>query len=603
MQGQKIKQHFETIRLQEAFNQYVAESEREFQKLQQLRGYAPLDKEGYEASLLRLQEFRENQLSELPAHLRRKYELMLANRVTQDTIRFQGYALSEAEKAAAKVAEVAETQVVEDAAKVTTFEAVESLIQHLDYLEDQETGEKVPGAVRSHLIMQGAPQEFIDHHLKRLRGRAHLSSINGQLAAARERADITLFDQARDHLEKAKDFLSPDVYNKLKDRIDNERVIVAAQKAYENLLVLATHDSPDADAAQLVDEHKLAKLISELPPELRGPVQRIAKEYAPLRQQARDGVVNRYYNQVVQTFWDTRSVTDTEYSAAMQWLKRNAPDTWREAKEYIENWARKMRSEARAIRSAQRAEDRYQRSLQYSAVNDPENIRLLAELHEDMLRNPLKYASDDYGVNELAREWGFRIPGPLHNQMYKALEKHKRGWMQDDYRIAKERFRSALRARAGKFANADERREFVAAMESLYEQELAAGKKLTSEDIDRIIHRAETQVKTKGFIFPSQKTYVEAIMRGNTIISYYDPSTNQWIEGAPPPGVAIRIYNRDGEVEEDIPAAPAPAMDSLEARARRHLGLGPNDRVDPEDLEEAMRILKQLDEEEARRAD
>src|SRR5690606_36939246 len=88
--------------LQEAYNQYVAESEREFQNLQQLRGYAPLDKEGYEASLLRLQEFRENQLSELPAHLRRKYELMLAARVTKDNTRFRGYALAEADKAAVK---------------------------------------------------------------------------------------------------------------------------------------------------------------------------------------------------------------------------------------------------------------------------------------------------------------------------------------------------------------------------------------------------------------------------------------------------------------------------------------------------------------------
>lgn len=599
MQGQKIKQHFETIRLQEALNQYVAESEREFQNLQQLRGYAPLDTEGYTASLRRLQEFRENQISELPAHLRRKYELMLADRVTKDTIRFRGYALSEAEKAAAQTAEVAEAQVVEGAAKVTTFEDVESLVQPLDWLEDPETGTKAPGAARSLLLIQGAPEEAIEHHFKRLRGRAHLSSINGQLAAARERFDITLFNQARDHLEKAKDFLSPDVYNKLKDRIDKERVIVAAQKAYDNLLVLATHESADEDA-RWVDEQKLAKLISELPAEIRGTVQKIAKEFAPLRQQVRDGVVNRYYNQAMKTFWDTRSVTATENSEAMQWLERNALETWREVKEHIENWARKMRSEARAIRSAQRAEERLR---QGRADKDPENIRLLWELREDMLLNPLKYASDDYGVDELAREWGFRIPGPLHNQMYEALEKHKRWYAQADSRLARELFRSAVKARAGKFANADERREFVAAMESLYEQALASGKSLTSEDIDRIIHRAETQVKTKGFIFPSQKTYVEALMRGDTIISYYDPSTNQWIEGAPPPGVAIRVYNRDGEVEEDIPAAPAPAMDSLEARARRHLGLGPNDRVDPEDLEEAMRILKQLDEEEARRAD
>src|SRR5690606_14755578 len=130
MQGQKIQQHFETIRLQDALNQYVAESEREFQNLQQLRGYAPLDNEGYKASLRRLQEFRENQLSELPAHLRRKYELMLADRVTKDNTRFRGYALSEAEKAAAKTAEVAKDEVVEYAAKVTTLEDVQRLVQN-----------------------------------------------------------------------------------------------------------------------------------------------------------------------------------------------------------------------------------------------------------------------------------------------------------------------------------------------------------------------------------------------------------------------------------------------------------------------------------------
>lgn len=599
MHGQKIQQHFETIRLQEALNQYVAESEREFQNLQQLRGYAPLDNEGYTASLRRLQELRENQIDALPAHLQRKYELMLADRVTKDTIRFRGYALSEAEKAAAQTAEVAEAQVVEGAAKVATFEDVESLVQPLDWLEDPETGTKAPGAARSLLLIQGAPEEAIEHHFTRLRGRAHLSSINGQVAAARESADITLLNQARDHLEKAKEILPPDVYDKLKDRIDKERVIIASQKAYENLLVLATNESVDEDA-RWVDEQKLAELISDLPAEIRGTVQKIAKEFAPLRKQAREGVVNRYYNQARKTFWDTLSVTATENSEAMQWLERNDPATWLEVKQYIENWAKKMRSEARAIRSEQRAEERLQLSRQARADKDPENIRLLWELREDMLLNPLKYAAEDYGVDALAREWGFRIPGSLHNQMFAALEKHKRGWMQDDYRIAKERFRSAVRARAGKFANADERREFAAAMESLYEQELAAGKKLTSEDIDRIIHRAEIQVKTKALIFTSEKPYVEALMRDNTIIGYYDPSTNRWLEGAPPPGAAIRVYNRDGEVEEDVPAAPAPAMDSLEARARRHLGVGPNDRVDPEDLEEAIRILKQLDEEERR---
>src|SRR5690606_2476912 len=302
MQGQKIKQHFETIRLQEAYNQYVAESEREFQNLQQLRGYAPLDKEGYEASLLRLQEFRENQLSELPAHLRRKYELMLANRVTKDNIRFRGYALSEADKAAVKATEVAEAQVVEDAAKVTTFEDVESLIQHLDWLEDPETGEKTPGASRSLLIRQGAPQEAIEYHFKGLRGRAHLASINGQLAAARERSDITLFDQARDHLEKAKDFLSPDVYNKLKDRIDKERVIAAAQKAYEGILVRAIHDSPDPDA-WWVDDRKLYAAIESIDdPNVRSLVLKRANEDKPLREAARKSVVDRYAAAALKTF-------------------------------------------------------------------------------------------------------------------------------------------------------------------------------------------------------------------------------------------------------------------------------------------------------------
>src|SRR5690606_4110806 len=242
-----------------------------------------------------------------------------------------------------------------------------------------------------------------------------------------------------------------------------------------------------------------------------------------------------------------------------------------------------------------------ERFRQAQAAQDTESIRLLYELREDMFLNPLKYASENYGVNELASEWGLRIPGHLHPEMFKSLDQCKRWWAQTDYRLAMDRFRSAVRARAGNFANADERREFTAAMWSLYEQELAAGKPLTSEDVDRIINRAETQVKTKGFIFTSEKPYVEALMRGDKIISYYDPSTGQWIEGAPPPGVAIRVYNRDGEVEEDIPAASAPSMDSYEARARRYLGLGPNDPVDQEDLEEAIRILKELDEEEALR--
>src|SRR5690606_2044966 len=498
MQGQKIKQHFETIRLQEAYNQYVAESEREFQNLQQLRGYAPLDSEGYRASLRRRQEFRENQLSELPAHLRRKYELMLAPRVTQDTIRFRGYALSEADTAAAKANEVAEAQALEDAAKVTTFEAVESLIQHLDYLEDPETGEKVPGAVRSHLIMQGAPQEFIDHHFKSLRGRAHLASINGQLAAARERADITLFDQAREHLEKAKDFLSPDVYRQLQDRIDKERLIIVAESTYDNLLIRATRDSSDEDA-RWVDEGKLAELINSIEdPKVRSLVRKLANESKPLREAARKSVVDRYAASAIKTFWDTRSITNAVNSAAMRWLERNALEEWNQAREQMERWVERWSREARAIRAEQRAEERFR---QARADKDPENIRLLWELREDMLLNPLKYATEDYGVDALAREWGLRIPGPFHNQMFEALEKHKRGWAQEDYRLAMDRFRSWLTSRSNKFADANERRAFVAAMWSLYEQELAAGKKLTSEDVDRLIHRAETQVKTKGFIF------------------------------------------------------------------------------------------------------
>jgi len=606
MQGQRIKQHFETIRLQEAFNQYVAESEREFQKLQQLRGYAPLDAEGYQASLRRLQEFRENQLSELPSHLRRKYELMLAPRVTKDTIRFRGYALSEAEKAAAQTAAVAETQAVEDAAKVTTFEAVQSLIQSLNWIEDQETGEKVPGAVRSHLIMQGAPEEAIDHHFKRLSGRAHLASINGQLAAARERSDITLFDQAREHLEKAKDFLSPDVHRQLQDRIDKERLIIVAESTYENLLLRATRDSSDEDA-RWVDEGELAKLIDSIEdPKVRSLVRKLANEFKPLRESARKGVVDRYAASAIKTFWDTRSITKTLNSPEMQWLDRNAREEWTRVRAEMEKWAERWRREARAIRAEQRAEERFRQS---RADKDPESIRLLYELREDMLLNPLKYASEDYGVEALAREWGLRIPGHLHKEMFESLEKFKRWWAQNDYRLAMEMFRSAVRSRAGNFANADERREFTAAMWSLYEQALAAGKPLTSEDVDRIIKLADTQVKTKGFIFTSVKPYVEALMSGDKIISYYDPATDQWIEGAPPPGVAIRVYNRDGEVEEDIPADPATTMDPwagmdpYEVRARRTLGYGPNDYVPPELLEEAMQRLMKLDEEEARRAD
>src|SRR5690606_28908093 len=307
--------------------------------------------------------------------------------------------------------------------------------------------------------------------------------------------------------------------------------------------------------AQWVDEVKLANEINSIEdPNLRSLVWKLANEDKSRREAARRDVVNKYAASAIKTFWDTHSITKTLNSAEMQWLERNDLDEWNRVREQIERWAERWRREARAIRSEQRAEERLQLSRQARADKDPENIRLLYELREDMLLNPLKYAAEDYGVDALAREWGLRIPGPFHNQMFEALEKHKRGWAQEDYRLAMDRFRSWLTSRSNKFADANERRAFVAAMWSLYEQELAAGKKLTSEDVDRLIHRAETQVKTKGFIFTSEKPYYKAIMSGDNIISYYDPSTDQWIEGAPPPGAAIRVYNRDGEVEEDVPA-------------------------------------------------
>jgi len=90
-----------------------------------------------------------------------------------------------------------------------------------------------------------------------------------------------------------------------------------------------------------------------------------------------------------------------------------------------------------------------------------------------------------------------------------------------------------LRSRADKFKKDDERRAFVATMWSLYEQAIAAGKPLTSKDVQSIINLAETQVKTQGFIFTSVEPDYKARMRGADIISYYDPATGQWIEGAP----------------------------------------------------------------------
>src|SRR5690606_26878881 len=218
-----------------------------------------------------------------------------------------------------------------------------------------------------------------------------------QLTAARERSDITLFDQARAHLEQAKDFLSPDVYDKLKDRIDKEREFIAAQKLYENLLVLATNDSSDEDA-QWVDEVKLANEINSIEdPNLRSLVWKLANEDKSRREAARRDVVNKYAASAIKTFWDTRSITKTLNSAEMQWLERNDLDEWNRVREQIERWVerwrreerairseqrairseqRAIRSEQRAIRSAQRAEERLQLSRQARADKDPENIRL-----------------------------------------------------------------------------------------------------------------------------------------------------------------------------------------------------------------------------------
>src|SRR5690606_21524717 len=130
------------------------------------------------------------------------------------------------------------------------------------------------------------------------------------------------------------------------------------------------------------------------------------------------------------------------------WLERNALEEWNQVREQMEKWAERWRREARAIRAEQRAEERFRQS---RADKDPESIRLLYELREDMLLNPLKYASEDYGVEALSREWGLRIPGHLHSEMFKSLEQFKRWWAQNDNRVAVDMFRSALRSRADKF--------------------------------------------------------------------------------------------------------------------------------------------------------
>src|SRR5690606_10212692 len=189
--------------------------------LQQTRGFAAFgdEKGGFRARLKRLEEFRNEQLSQLPAHLQRKYKLMLADRVRRTEAKFRTYALEEARKAGVATTQAAEKQTVQDAAQLTSFEDVENLVRPLDWLEDPETGERAFGSSRSTLVMNGAPDEVIEQHFKELRAEAHLASISSQITAAREQRNVGLIASAEEHLEKAREYLPQNVYEQAKKRI------------------------------------------------------------------------------------------------------------------------------------------------------------------------------------------------------------------------------------------------------------------------------------------------------------------------------------------------------------------------------------------------
>lgn len=607
-QGQKIQSHFETIRLQNMLNEYDARVEAEWSGtddapgLQQMRGLSAVgdEKGGFRARLKRLEEFRNEQLSQLPAHLQRKYNLMLADRVRRTEGKFRTYALEEARKAGNETTKVAEQNAVDAAAQLESFDAVEQLIQPLDWIVDEATGERSPGSSRATLMLNGAPDEVIQHHFNRLRADAHMNSIVGKITSARDLRSIDLIDAAKDHLEQAKDLLTPENYDKLKKRIETERVIVAAEGEFERLLTISVRDSADRDA-RWVDEAVLANNVNEIEdPIVRSAVWKLVRESAPLRERAKKQVVEQYGSAALKTFWDTRSITAAVNSEAMRWLERNDPKEWNRVREQMETWASRWRREARANESLDLRRQR-------QADQDPENIRNFWYLQEDMLMNPHKYAAEDYTIDSLRSEWGGRIPGGLHDRMFSALDKHKRRMQTEGYRLAQEHFRRAVNARRDRFEDAQKRREFVGVMYELYDQEIAPDQRPTIEDIEKIIARADTRVlRRRWWILPDQEmTYAEALTGGFEVYQHQDPETGEWVDGPPPPGMSEDANVRAGGVAASDapqaapgtpqaapsdPGAPPPDVDpDLWRRARE--AVDPADRNNPAVIREAMEIL------------
>src|SRR5690606_2521848 len=220
---------------------------------------------------------------------------------------FQGYALAQARAARRAVNQTAEKNAKDKAAMAASFEEVQEIIDDLFWLTDED-GNRTMGSTLMELVLEGAPQELIDRHEKELRADAHLASISSQITAAREQKDVGLIVSAQEHLEKAREFLPANVYEEAQKRIEKERVIIAAESTYENILTLSARESPDEDA-RWVDEGKLAEAINSIEDQnVRSAVRKIANEYKPLREAARKSVVDRYGASALKTFWDTRSI-------------------------------------------------------------------------------------------------------------------------------------------------------------------------------------------------------------------------------------------------------------------------------------------------------
>src|SRR5690606_3933964 len=114
-------------------------------------------------------------------------------------------------------------------------------------------------------------------------------------------------------------------------------------------------------------------------------------------------------------------------------------------------------------------------------AQDPASLFMLRLLQEDILRNPQKYAAEDYDLNSLMDEWGGRIPIGLHDRMNNYLRQHKARMQSEDYKLAQERFNNALKERRAQFETPQERLEFVGVMYGLYNEAVASGRKPTPE--------------------------------------------------------------------------------------------------------------------------